>query len=123
MENWKAIDADDRPWGRWEVLLETPNYKVKRITVKPGKRLSYQMHHHRQEHWYMVAGEAHVVLDGKDIYLKANQAVDIPLNAKHRIGNQGKSDLIFIEIQTGTYFGEDDIVRIEDDFGREGTNS
>jgi len=106
------------PWGCWEVLSDAPDHKVKRITVHPGKRLSYQKHFKRQEHWFVVAGEALVILDGQEIRLQSGQSVEIPKEAAHRIKNPGKMPLVFIEIQTGSYFGEDDIVRLEDDYGR-----
>ncbi|MGB4504736.1 MAG: glycosyltransferase [Syntrophaceticus sp.] len=106
------------PWGRWEVLLDAPDHKVKRITVNPGKRLSYQKHFKREEHWFVVQGNALVTLDGKDIALTEGQSVDIPREAAHRIANPGKTPLVFIETQTGSYFGEDDIVRLQDDYGR-----
>jgi mannose-6-phosphate isomerase-like protein (cupin superfamily) len=107
------------PWGKWEVLLEEPQYKVKRITVNPGHRLSYQLHKKRKEHWMMVLGKALVTLDGREITLETGTAIDIPANTAHRIQNPGKEPLVFIEIQMGSYFGEDDIVRLEDDYGRE----
>ena len=109
---------DERPWGTFTVLDEADTYKVKRIEVYAGKRLSYQMHAKRAEHWYIVAGVANVTLDGKDILLKVGQAVDIPQGTAHRIENPGTETMIFIEVQRGTYFGEDDIVRLQDDFGR-----
>ena len=109
---------DERPWGTFTVLDEADTYKVKRIEVYAGKRLSYQMHAKRAEHWYIVAGVANVTLDGNDILLKAGQAVDIPQGTAHRIENPGNETMIFIEVQRGTYFGEDDIVRLQDDFGR-----
>lgn len=108
------------PWGRWEVLLDEPEYKVKRITVLPGARLSYQKHSRREEHWTMVEGSGVVTLDGRDIRIDAGQSIDIPYKAAHRITNPTKSILIFIEVQRGSYFGEDDIVRLEDDYGRTG---
>src|SRR4030095_3973471 len=107
------------PWGKWEVLLDEPGYKVKRITVLPSKRLSYQKHFKRQEHWIVVEGEALVTLDGKEIRLKAGDAIDIPMESAHRIANPGSTPLVFIEVQRGSYFGEDDIVRLQDDYGRE----
>jgi mannose-6-phosphate isomerase len=107
------------PWGKWEVLLDEPNYKVKRVTVLPGKRLSYQRHFKRQEHWMIVEGTALITLDGKEISLKSGEYIDIPLESAHRIANPGKTPLVFIEIQSGHYFGEDDIVRLQDDYGRE----
>ena len=106
------------PWGKWEVLLDEPNYKVKRITVLSGKRLSYQKHSRRKEHWMVVEGKAVVTLDGKEIILVKGETVDIPQEAAHRIANNGNKQLTFIEIQLGEYFGEDDIVRLEDDYGR-----
>ncbi|MFH1017276.1 MAG: phosphomannose isomerase type II C-terminal cupin domain [Pseudomonadota bacterium] len=109
---------DSPPWGRWEVLLDEPSYKVKRITVNSGKRLSYQKHARRREHWMVVEGEAVVTLDGRAARLKQGEAIDIPAGTAHRVANEGSAPLVFIEIQTGNYFGEDDIVRLEDDFGR-----
>lgn len=111
-------DDSHRPWGFYEVLSDMPDHKVKRITVSPGKRLSLQRHHRRQEHWYILDGEAVVTLDDQEMKLKNGQCVDIPKGAAHRIMNSGKKDLRFIEVQLGDYFGEDDIERIEDDFGR-----
>jgi mannose-6-phosphate isomerase len=111
-------ESNVRPWGRYKILDESELWKVKRITVKPGQRLSYQKHFRRQEHWMIVAGEAVVTLAGKDIRLKAGQYIDIPREAGHRIANPGSAPLVFIEIQQGDYFGEDDIVRLEDDYGR-----
>jgi mannose-6-phosphate isomerase len=109
---------DRRPWGTFTVLDEGPTYKVKRIEVIPGKRLSYQKHAHRSEHWMAVCGRARVTLDGKEILITEGQTVDIPAGVAHRIENVGEINLVFIEIQRGTYFGEDDIVRLQDDFGR-----
>ncbi len=106
------------PWGSWEVLLEAAGYKVKRIMVNPDKRLSYQKHFKRAEHWYGVAGEGIVILDGKRIPVAPGQAVDIPLEAAHRAVNEGKEPFVFIEVQRGSYLGEDDIERLEDDYGR-----
>ena len=106
------------PWGKWEVLLDEPNYKVKRITVLPGKRLSYQKHFRRKEHWMVVEGKAVVTLDGEDIFLNKGETIDIPQEAAHRIANRENEQMTFIEIQQGEYFGEDDIVRLEDDYGR-----
>ena len=106
------------PWGSWEVLLEESTYKVKRVTVLPGKRLSYQKHSNRNEHWSVISGKALVTIDGKDTLLEAGQAIDIPREAAHRVSNPGQSSLVFIEIQRGSYLGEDDIIRLEDDYGR-----
>ena len=110
--------TEDRPWGRYTVLEERESYKVKRIEVFPESRLSYQRHEKRSEHWVVVEGEAVVTLEGKEIRLSPGQSVDIPLRGAHRILNPGQVPLVFIEIQKGGYFGEDDIIRLEDDFGR-----
>ncbi len=109
---------DERPWGSFTVLDEGEGYKVKRIEVLSGKRLSYQKHARRAEHWMVVQGTAKVTLDGKEILLKSGEVVDIPVGAAHRIENPGDVKMIFIEIQRGSYLGEDDIVRLQDDFGR-----
>ena len=113
-------EFDRRPWGTYTVLEEAPNFKVKRIEVLPGKRLSYQKHSQRAEHWFVVEGTAKITLDGKDITISAGESIDIPIGAAHRVENPGDDDLIFIEVQRGTYLGEDDIVRLEDDYGRTG---
>ena len=111
---------DERPWGSFTVLDEGENFKVKRIEVLPGKRLSYQKHAQRAEHWMVVAGEAKVTLDDEEITVQVGETVDIPVEAKHRVENASAEKLIFIEIQRGSYLGEDDIVRFSDDFGRAG---
>lgn len=111
-------DALDTPWGRWEVLLDETYCKVKRIIVKPNQRLSYQKHQHREEFWTIVKGEATITLDSEQHQRHAGQHIHIPNGAAHRIANPGDEDLIFIEVQQGTYFGEDDIIRLEDDYGR-----
>jgi mannose-6-phosphate isomerase len=100
-------------------LDQGPGYQVKRIEVLPGKRLSYQTHKFRAEHWFIVQGEALVTLDGTDLRLDVGGMVDIPIGAAHRIANPGSDLLIFVEVQRGEYLGEDDIVRLSDDFGRE----
>jgi len=112
------METDHRPWGYYTVLADQPDHKVKRICVYPGKRLSLQCHRRRAEHWYLLSGEAVVTLDGKEILLRDGQSVDIPRGAAHRLFNAGKTDAALIEVQTGEYFGEDDIERIEDDYGR-----
>lgn len=109
---------DERPWGSFDILLDEKTYKVKRITVLQGKRLSLQYHNKRSEHWHIVAGEALVTLGGNNFSMKTGESVDIPRGAQHRIQNIGNEPMVFIEIQRGDYFGEDDIVRVEDDFGR-----
>ena len=107
-----------RPWGYYVVLSDCADHKVKRIVVHPGKRLSLQRHRRRSEHWHIVGGEGLVTRDGALIPVKGGDSVDIPLGAMHRIQNPGPSDLVIIEVQRGDYFGEDDIERFEDDFGR-----
>lgn len=110
---------DKRPWGSFTVLDDQPTFKVKRIEVLPGKRLSYQQHSKRSEHWFVVSGTAKVTLNGTDLIVGSGTAVDIPVETAHRVENPSSEELlVFIETQTGTYFGEDDIVRLEDDFGR-----
>jgi mannose-6-phosphate isomerase len=111
---------DKRPWGSFTVLDEGPAYKVKRIEVLAGKRLSYQKHSQRAEHWMIVGGCAKVTLDGAEVSLTTGQAIDIPVGAAHRIENVGDELLTFIEVQRGSYLGEDDIQRLQDDFGRSG---
>ena len=109
---------EHRPWGSFENLLDEDYCKVKRIIVKPGQRLSYQYHNKRSEVWVVVQGEAVVTLDDKEYIYKVGEVVNVPVGTKHRVENDGKEDLIFIETQTGTYFGEDDIIRLSDDYGR-----
>jgi mannose-6-phosphate isomerase len=112
-------EYSERPWGNYTVLSEdAPDHKVKRIVVHPGKRLSYQRHSQRAEHWFIVSGTAQVTLNGDITTLHAGEAIDIPREGNHRIANEGTADVVFIEVQYGTYFGEDDIVRLEDDYGR-----
>jgi len=111
---------DQRPWGNFTVLDEGEGFKVKRIEVLPGKRLSYQKHSQRAEHWVVVSGAAKVTLDDKEITVLAGEAIDIDIGAAHRVENSGTELLVFIEVQRGRYLGEDDIVRLQDDFGRTG---
>lgn len=113
-------ERDERPWGSYKVLEDAPTHKVKRIEVHPGRRLSYQRHERRSEHWFVVFGSAEVTLNGESVELNAGQAIDIPRGSAHRIANAGQDALVFIEVQHGEYFGEDDIERLEDDFGRVG---
>jgi mannose-6-phosphate isomerase len=111
-------EMDERPWGRYTVLDDGPTFKVKRIEVLPGKRLSYQRHARRAEHWFIVEGTAVITLQGERIEVTAGHAVDIPLGADHRIENASDKMVVFVEVQHGDYFGEDDIVRLDDDYGR-----
>ena len=120
MDRKNEIGAtEERPWGKFTILDEASAYKVKRIEVFPGKRLSYQKHSKRAEHWFVVSGTAKVTLDGNVIEVRPGEAVDIAIGTAHRVENPHDSEAcVFIETQTGSYFGEDDIVRLEDDFGR-----
>jgi mannose-6-phosphate isomerase len=113
------METDERPWGRYEVLLDADYCKVKRLWVKPGQRPSYQYHHKRSEVWTVVAGSGIVVLDDEPRAVAAGNTIIVPVGVKHRIENTGSEDLVFIEVQHGSYFGEDDIVRIEDDYKRD----
>lgn len=115
----KSHVFETRPWGSFTILDEGDNYKVKRIEVLPEKRLSYQRHSQRAEHWYVVRGTAKVTLNGVEILVPAGSAIDIAREDAHRVENPDPTELlVFIETQTGDYFGEDDIVRLDDDFGR-----
>lgn len=107
-----------RPWGGYSSVLNGARFQVKRLFVKPGKKLSLQKHHHRAEHWVVVSGTAEVTVDGKVTMLTENQSIYLPLGCVHRLANPGKILLELIEVQTGSYLGEDDIIRIEDEFGR-----
>jgi len=109
---------EHRPWGWYRVLVEENNFKVKSITVLPGKRLSLQRHKFRDEHWLVLRGEGVVTRNDEKTVLSAGQSLDIPREVLHRVFNRGEGDLVILEVQTGVYFGEDDIERIEDDFGR-----
>ncbi len=110
--------TEHRPWGRFTVLADEKDHKVKRIVVLPGQRLSLQRHRHRQEHWLVVSGRAGVTLDDRFLVLGPGESVDIARGAVHRVQNDDQEDLVFIEVQLGDYFGEDDIERLEDDYGR-----
>jgi mannose-6-phosphate isomerase len=112
------MEMDQRPWGYYRVLADEPDHKVKRIVVHPGKRLSLQRHTRRSEHWYLLSGDAVVTLDGRENSLRVGDSVDIPRGAAHRLQNTGVTEVAFIEVQTGDYFGEDDIERLSDDYGR-----
>lgn len=107
-----------RPWGTYTILEENAGYKVKQISVRPGAKLSYQFHHHRSEHWIVVKGTATITVDDKTFELKANESTYIPKEARHRLANLQKDELVIIEAQVGNYLGEDDIVRLQDDYKR-----
>jgi mannose-6-phosphate isomerase-like protein (cupin superfamily) len=115
------FEIDHRPWGMYEVVAEGEGYKVKRIVVNPGQRLSLQMHHSRSEHWVIVKGEAIATIGEREIRLQENQDALIPLRTKHRMANPGTVPLVFIEVQCGAYLGEDDITRFQDDYNRTGS--
>ena len=112
------VEHSSPPWGKWEVLLDEPCYKVKRIYVNPGHCLSYQKHFRRKEHWVIVQGDAVVTLDDRTMSLQPGEHIDIDFEVAHRIANYGNEPVVFIEVQQGSYFGEDDIVRLDDDYGR-----
>ena len=107
-----------RPWGSFTVLEEGNGYKIKRIEVKPGHRLSLQMHHHRSEHWIVVSGTAKVTCGDQEVLLRNNQSTYVPQCAAHRLENPGVISLVLIEVQNGEYLGEDDIIRFQDDYAR-----
>ncbi len=114
-------ERDSRPWGRWEVLATGPRYTLKRITVLPGQRLSLQYHRHRSEHWTIVQGLAEVEINHLPQRLMAGQHVHIPVGALHRIRALGGEDLVFVEVQVGAVLDENDIIRVDDDYGRVAT--
>ena len=112
------LEKEERPWGRYFVLQDETNYKLKRIEVEPGQRLSYQYHNKRSETWIIIEGSAIVTIDDKSKEYNAGESVVIPLRSRDRVENKSNSLLVFIEVQTGTYFGEDDIIRLSDDYER-----
>lgn len=112
------MESDVRPWGSWHVIDEGEGFKVKRIVVSPHGRLSYQYHEHRAEHWSIVSGKATCTVDGRTIVAGPGDAVDVAVGQPHRISNEEDEELVLIEVQFGRYTGEDDIVRLEDDYGR-----
>jgi len=112
------LDSEERPWGSWYVLHVHEGYKVKRIHVNPQSRLSYQTHEFREEHWVVVRGIATCTVDDVEIVLTPGHSLDVPIGAKHRISNLHDEELVIIEVQLGSYTGEDDICRIDDDYGR-----
>ena len=111
-------ENNHRPWGYFTILADEVDHKVKRIVVYPGQRLSLQKHQQRAEHWFVLSGEGMVTLDGEQLNKKDGDSVEIPSGSVHRIENLGTANLSFIEVQTGDYFGEDDIERMDDDYGR-----
>ena len=117
---WDSLPDPEqsRPWGEYEILLDEWNVKVKRIRVKPNKRLSYQYHNKRREEWIVVKGNLTIILDDDKVFRYPGESIHIPIGARHRAWNETDEDVIFIEVQTGTYFGEYYIIRLDDDFDR-----
>lgn len=110
---------DRRPWGYYDILSEHQDFRIKKIVVFPGHRISLQRHRQRSEHWLVLKGVGMIVVENSEREIKKGDSFDIPAGSVHRAGNSGEDDLVIIEIQTGQYFGEDDIERIADDYGRE----
>ena len=113
-----TLISQQRPWGSWQVVAVNDGYKIKRIHVNPGCRLSYQTHRHRSEHWIVVSGVATCTIDDELVIVGPGQSLDVAQTAKHRLSNEGREELVIVEVQLGAYTGEDDIVRLEDDYGR-----
>jgi mannose-6-phosphate isomerase-like protein (cupin superfamily) len=113
-----ALESEERPWGSWHVIDVNHGYKIKRIHVNPHSRLSYQTHDFRSEHWVVVFGKATCTIDDVTITAGPGESVDVPMGAKHRLANEGDQELVIVEVQHGAYTGEDDIHRLEDDYGR-----
>ncbi len=114
----EAIERTQRPWGWYETVSQAPGHKVKRIGVLPGQQISLQKHHQRAEHWVVVQGTAHITLDAQVLDLGPGEHCDIAMGQVHRLANQTDAPLEIVEVQFGHYLGEDDIVRLQDDYGR-----
>jgi mannose-6-phosphate isomerase-like protein (cupin superfamily) len=112
------MNFEERPWGNYTILHTDENCQVKKLIVNPGRRISLQSHKFRAEHWFIVSGQGIAELDGKEIEVRPGDAVDVPIGSKHRISCRETDPLVFIEVQTGYSFAEDDIHRYEDDYGR-----
>lgn len=112
------MNLDERPWGNYTVLHTDDTYQVKKLVVNPGKRISLQSHKFRAEHWFIVSGQGIAELEGNEVEVAPGDSVDVPIGSKHRIASGTVEPLIFIEVQTGSSFSEDDIIRYDDDFGR-----
>ena len=113
-----SLEFEDRPWGSWHVIDVDQGYKIKRIHVHPGCRLSLQTHEHRSEHWVVVAGSATCTIGNRVTRVGPGESVDVPRRAPHRLANDGSEELVIVEVQRGVYTGEDDICRLADDYGR-----
>jgi mannose-6-phosphate isomerase-like protein (cupin superfamily) len=112
------MNSEERPWGNYTVLYTDESCQVKKLVITRGKRISLQSHEFRAEHWFIVSGQGTAELDGKEIEVEPGDSIDVPIGSKHRITCGNAEALVFIEVQTGSSFTEDDIVRYEDDFGR-----
>lgn len=112
------LDSEERPWGHYEIISESEQYKIKKIVVKPQKRLSLQRHQYRNEYWIVIEGTGIVTHNDTQILVQKDSSIVIKKGDIHRVENTGNTNLVFIEIQTGSYFGEDDIERLSDDYGR-----
>ena len=112
------LASECRPWGSWHVIDVNDGYKIKRIHVDPGCRLSLQTHEKRSEHWVVIQGVATATVDGVVSHVVEGESIDVPLGATHRLGNDGEVELVIVEVQLGAYTGEDDICRLDDDYGR-----
>ena len=112
------MNSEIRPWGKYSIILEDSSYKIKRIEVNANQRLSYQFHNYRAETWVIIQGKGKITIDDVTTDCSKGETFIIPIGSKHRIQNTANIKLVFIEVQTGSYFGEDDIVRIEDDYNR-----
>jgi mannose-6-phosphate isomerase len=113
-----SLESEARPWGSWHVIDVEEGFKIKRIHVSPGSRLSLQSHEHRSEHWVVINGVATCEIDGTLSTVAKGESIDVPVGARHRLGNDGLDELVIVEVQLGPYTGEDDICRHEDDYGR-----
>jgi mannose-6-phosphate isomerase len=113
-----SLESEERPWGSWHVIDVEDGYKIKRIHVRSGCRLSLQSHEHRSEHWVVIRGTATCDIAGTVTTVGAGESIDVPVGARHRLGNDQLDELVIVEVQLGRYTGEDDICRHEDDYGR-----
>lgn len=118
MQRETQLEWEDRPWGSWRVVDSDIGYQVKRIRVLPGQRLSVQTHRYRSEHWVVVSGVATCLIGSDTVTALPGECADVPLGVKHRLANRGPDPLVVVEVQCGSYLGEDDIQRYEDDYGR-----
>jgi mannose-6-phosphate isomerase-like protein (cupin superfamily) len=113
------LESAERPWGSWHVIDVSDGYKIKRIHVTPGCRLSLQTHAHRSEHWVVIQGEATCTVDDRRVTVRTGESIDVPTGARHRLANDSADvELVVVEVQMGAYTGEDDICRFDDDYGR-----